>query len=96
MGLTKSKKKGLLPVVIAAIFFLTACVLQMVDECISDWTARKMLMLLIQYVFFGILAYWTASVISRISDRSIRSGIIVAIALMGMILFVRLLKYHAF
>ena len=96
MGLTKSKKKGLLPVVIAAIFFLTACVLQKVDECIPDWTARKMLMLLIQYVFFGILAYWTASVISRISDRSIRSGIIVAIALMGMILFVRLLKYHAF
>ena len=96
MGLTKSKKKGLLPVVIAAIFFLTACVLQKVDECISDWTARKMLMLLIQYVFFGILAYWTASVISRISDRSIRSGIIVAIALMGMILFLRLLKYHVF
>ena len=96
MGLTKSQKKGLMPVVIAAMFFLTACVLQAVDECISDGAARKMLMLLTQYVFFGLLAYWTASVISRIFDRSIRSGIIVAIALMGMILFVRLLKYHVF
>ena len=96
MGLTKSQKKGLMPVVIAAMFFLTACVLQAVDEYISDWAARKMLMLLTQYVFFGLLAYWTASVISRISDKSIRSGIIVAIALMVMILFVRLLKYHVF
>ena len=96
MGLTKSQKKGLMPVVIAAMFFLTACVLQAVDECISDWAARKMLLLLTQYVFFGLLAYWTASVIGRISDRSIRSGIIVAIALMGVILFVRLLKYHVF
>lgn len=96
MGLTKSQKKGLMPVVIAAMFFLTACVLQAVDECISDLATRKMLMLLTQYVFFGLLAYWTASVISRISDTSICSGIIVAIALMGMILLIRLLKYHVF
>lgn len=41
MGLTKSQKKGLMPVVIAAMFFLTACVLQAVDECISDGAARK-------------------------------------------------------
>lgn len=96
MGLTKSKKKDVLPVVIAATFFLIACILQAVDECISDWTARKVLMLFIQYIFFGLLAYWTASVISRVSDGSIRSGIIVAIVLMGMILFIRLLKYHVF
>lgn len=96
MDLTKSKKKDFLPVVIAAIFFLAACVLQTVDEYIADWSARKILMLLIQYIFFGLLAYWTASVISRVSDKNVRSGITVAIALMGIILFIRLLKYHVF
>lgn len=96
MDLTKSKKKDLFPVAVAALFFLTACVLQTVDDYISDWTAQKMIALFTQYIFFGLLAYWTVSVISRVSDRSIRSGITVAIALMGMILFVRLLKYHAF
>ncbi|MDD6995918.1 MAG: hypothetical protein SPH68_01680 [Candidatus Borkfalkiaceae bacterium] len=96
MGLTKSDKKNLLPVVFAATLFFAACILQTVDDYISDWTARKMIALFTQYIFFGLLAYWTVSVISRVSDRSIRSGITVAIALMGMILFVRLLKYHAF
>lgn len=70
--------------------------LQTVDDYISDWFVKKTIALLTQYIFFGLLAYWTASVISRISDKSICSGIIVAIALMGVILFVRLLKYHVF
>ncbi len=96
MNLTRSKKKDLLYVAVAAFFFLTACVLQTVDDYISDWSVKKTIALLTQYIFFGLLAYWTASVISRISDRNIRSGIIVAIALMGMLLFVRLLKYHVF
>lgn len=96
MGLRKSKKKGLLPVAVAAIFFLAACALQTVDDYISDWTAKKAIALSTQYIFFGLLAYWTVSVISRVADRSIRSGITVAIALMGMILFIRLLKYHVF
>ena len=96
MNLTRSKKKYLLYVAVAAFFFLTACVLQMVDDYISDRFVKKTIALLAQYIFFGLLAYWTASVISRISDKSICSGIIVAIALMGVILFVRLLKYHVF
>ena len=96
MNLTRSKKKDLLYVAVAAFFFLTACVLQTVDDYISDWSVKKTIALLTQYIFFGLLAYWTASVISRISDKSICSGIIVAIALMGVILFVRLLKYHVF
>ena len=96
MNLTRSKKKDLLYVAVAAFFFLTACVLQTVDDYISDWFVKKTIALLTQYIFFGLLAYWTASVISRISDKSICSGIIVAIALMGVILFVRLLKYHVF
>ena len=96
MNLTRSKKKDLLYVAVAAFFFLTACVLQTVDDYISDLFVKKTIALLTQYIFFGLLAYWTASVISRISDKSICSGIIVAIALMGGILFVRLLKYHVF
>lgn len=96
MNLTRSKKKDLLYVAVAAFFFLTACVLQTVDDYISDLSVKKTIALLTQYIFFGLLAYWTASVISRISDKSICSGIIVAIALMGAILFVRLLKYHVF
>lgn len=96
MELTESRKKGVLPVAVAVTVFLTACVLQAVDDSVSGWSAKKAVALLTQYIFFGLLAYWTASVVSRVSDRSIRSGIIVAIALMGMILFVRLLKYHVF
>lgn len=86
MNLTRSKKKDLLYVAVAAFFFLTACVLQTVDDYISDLSVKKTIALLTQYIFFGLLAYWTASVISRISDKSICSGIIVAIALMGVIL----------
>lgn len=96
MSLTKSMKRDLLPACIAIILFISACVLQMIDDCFTSWAVRKMVMLLIQNVFFGILAYWTASVISRVSDRNIRSGITIAIMLMEMILFIRLLKYHVF
>lgn len=96
MNLTRSKKKDLLYVAVAAFFFLTACVLQMVDDYISDWSVKKTIALLTQYVFFGLLAYWTASVIGRVSNKNVRSGITVAIVLMGMILLIRLLKYHVF
>ena len=65
MNLTRSKKKDLLYVAVAAFFFLTACVLQTVDDYISDLSVKKTIALLTQYIFFGLLAYWTASVISR-------------------------------
>lgn len=96
MNLTRSKKKDLLYVAVAAFFFLTACVLQTVDDYISDWSVKKTIALLTQYIFFGLLAYWTASVIGRVSNKNVRSGITVAIVLMGMILLIRLLKYHVF
>lgn len=41
MNLTRSKKKDLLYVAVAAFFFLTACVLQTVDDYISDWSVKK-------------------------------------------------------
>lgn len=96
MNLTRSKKKDLLYIAVAAFFFLTACVLQTVDDYISDWSVKKTIALLTQYIFFGLLAYWTASVIGRVSNKNVRSGITVAIVLMGMILLIRLLKYHVF
>lgn len=96
MNLTRSKKKDLLYVAVAAFFFLTACVLQTVDDYISDWSVKTTIALLTQYIFFGLLAYWTASVIGRVSNKNVRSGITVAIVLMGMILLIRLLKYHVF
>lgn len=96
MNLTRSKKKDLLYVAVAAFFFLTACVLQTVDDYISDLSVKKTIALLTQYIFFGLLAYWTASVIGRVSNKNVRSGITVAIVLMGMILLIRLLKYHVF
>ena len=96
MGTAKPKKKDILPVAIAAALFVVACVLQAVDEYVSDRTARQAVVLTVQYIFFGLLAFWTASVISRVSDGKVRSGIIVAISLLGAILFIRLLKYYAF
>ena len=96
MGLTKSKKKDLLPVAVAAIFFLAACALQALDNHRENDGFAIFLVLIAELIFFGILAYWTASVISRVSDRSIRSGITVTIALMGLILLIRFLKYHVF
>ena len=51
MNLTRSKKKDLLYVAVAAFFFLTACVLQTVDDYISDWSVKKTIALLTQYIF---------------------------------------------
>ena len=41
MNLTRSKKKYLLYVAVAAFFFLTACVLQTVDDYIPDQFVKK-------------------------------------------------------
>lgn len=43
MNLTRSKKKDLLYVAVAAFFFLTACVLQTVDDYISVCPLKKRL-----------------------------------------------------
>lgn len=96
MSRKKLKKKDVLPIVVATIFFLVACMLQFVDNYVANDRFAIFLGLLTDLIFFGILAYWTASVVSRVSDRGIRIGITIAIALMGMILFIRFLKYHIF
>ena len=96
MELTKPKKKDLLPFAIAAVFFLVACALQIADDYVENDGFAVLLGLIVDLIFFGLLAYWTASVISRVSDKNIRTGITVTISLMGLILFIRFLKYRVF
>ena len=96
MELTKQKKKFFLPFVIAAAFFIVACTLQGVDGYVENDGFAVFLGLIADLIFFGLLAYWTASVISRVSYKNIRTGITVTISLMGLILFIRFLKYRVF
>ena len=96
MELTKQKKKFFLPFAIAAAFFIVACTLQGVDGYVENDGFAVFLGLIADLIFFGLLAYWTASVISRVSDKNIRTGITVTISLMGLILFIRFLKYRVF
>lgn len=96
MTITQSRKKVLLPAAVGATFFVLACVLQAVDNFVKSQSFSVFLGLLSDLIFFGLLAYWTASVLSRVFDKSIRFGVTVAIALTGMILFIRFLKYHVF
>ena len=72
MELTKPKKKDLLPFAIAAVFFLVACALQIADDYVENDGFAVLLGLIVDLIFFGLLAYWTASVISRVSDKNIR------------------------
>lgn len=94
MGLTESKKNGVLPIFVASLFFVAACVLQQIDDFVEDYNASKLIALLAQYLFFGVLAYWTVSVISRVSDRNIRQGLAATIILMSLVLVLKLIKYN--
>ncbi|MGN1099585.1 MAG: hypothetical protein ACI4S9_04520, partial [Christensenellales bacterium] len=96
MGLTKTDKSDILPVVIAGVVFAVACALQAADGYVGNGGVSVFLVLSAEFIFFGILAYWTASVISRVSDKNVRTGVTATISLMALILFVRLIKYHVF
>lgn len=43
---------------------------------------------------FGILTYWTVSVINRVSDKNIRTGLATTIIFMSMVLLLKLVKYN--
>ena len=43
---------------------------------------------------FGILTYWTVSVVSRISDKSIKYGLAATIILMSSVMLLKLIKYN--
>lgn len=43
---------------------------------------------------FGILTYWTVSVVSRVSDKSIKYGLAATIILMSSVMLLKLIKYN--
>lgn len=96
MGTFKLNKNSVLPIVIALIFFIIACFLQAIDDNISNWNISRFISLTAMYLFFGILAYWTVSVINRVSDKTIRLGLVTTIVLMSSVLLLKLVKYHVF
>lgn len=97
MRVTESNKRtGILPIVILCILFVVACLVQAFDDRIDSREIRLFATLAAHFLFIGIFAYWTVSLISRVSVREIRIGLTSTIALMGLLLFLRLLKYEIF
>lgn len=94
MGISRSKKNPVLLYAAAVALFVAACVLQQTDDLVSDWNVSKLMALTAQYIFFGILAYWTVSVIARVSDKGIRVGLAATIILMSLVLLLKLVKYN--
>lgn len=94
MGISESKKNSILPYAVAGVLFVVACVLQQTDDLVSDWNTSKFMVLAAQCIFFGILTYWTVSVINRVSDKNIRTGLATTIILMSMVLLLKLVKYN--
>ena len=94
MGITKTKKNSVVPYAVLGALFALACVLQQVDDLVGDWKASKLLALTAQYIFLGILAYWTVSVVNRVSDKEIRIGLATTIILMSLLLILKLVKYN--
>lgn len=79
MGLNESRKSLILPYAVAVTIFVIACVLQQIDDLVPDYNFSKLMALSAQLLFFGILTYWTVSVISRVSDKSIKYGLVMTI-----------------
>ena len=94
MGISESKKNGVLQYVVVGLLFVVACVLQQVDDFIVDWNASKFVALTAQCIFFGILFYWTVSVVKRVSHKRIRSGLATTIVLLSSVLLLKLIKYN--
>lgn len=94
MDITESKQNPILPYAAAGVLFVAACVLQQVDDLVSDWNIRKLLALAAQVLFIGILTYWTVSVVSRVSDKSIKTGLAATIILMSSLMLLKLIKYN--
>lgn len=94
MGISESKKTNVLPYAVAGALFVVSCVLQQTDELVSDWHVGKLMGLAAQFIFFGILTYWTVSVISRVSDKSIKAGLAATIIIMSSLMLLKLIKYN--
>lgn len=94
MGVIKSKKNYILPYVVGIALFVIACALQQTDDLVSNPNAGKLMAIVAQCIFFWLLTYWTVSVISRVSDRSVKTGLSVTIILMSSVMFLKLIKYN--
>ena len=94
MGISESKKNSILSIAVVGALFVMACLMQQFDDLISDWNISKTLAVVAQYIYLGILAYWTVSVVNRVSDKKIRSGLVATIALMSSVLVLKLVKYN--
>lgn len=94
MGIGVSKKNHILPYVMAGVLFVAACVLQQADDFVHSQHISKVMALAAQSLFFGILTYWTVSVVSRVSDKSIKAGLTTTIILMSSVMLIRLIKYN--
>lgn len=92
MGISESKKNSILPYAVAGALFVVACVLQQTDDLVSDLNTSKFMVLAAQCIFFGILTYWTVSVINRVSDKNIRTGLATTIIFMSMVLLLKLVS----
>lgn len=94
MGISVSKKNHILPYVTAGVLFVAACVLQQTDDLAMNRNIGKLMALTAQFIFFGILTYWTVSVVSRVSDKSIKYGLAATIILMSSVMLLKLIKYN--
>ena len=94
MGITESKKNHILPYVTAGLLFVAACVLQQTDDLAMNRNIGKLMALTAQFIFFGILTYWTVSVVSRVSDKGIKYGLATTIILMSSVMLLKLIKYN--
>lgn len=87
-------KKNLMHYIIGISFFVIACVLQQFDDYVQFPHVNKFMSLLAHCLFFGIIIYWGVSIISRISEKSIKVGLTSAIILMTSLMVIRLIKYN--
>lgn len=94
MDLNESRKSPILPYAVAVVLFVIACILQQIDDLVPDYHLSKLMALSAQLLFFGILTYWMVSVISRVSDKSIKYGLVMTIVLMSFLMFLKFIKYN--
>lgn len=55
MGITESKKNNILPIAVAGVLFVVACVLQQTDDFVHSQHISKFMVLAAQCIFSGYL-----------------------------------------
>lgn len=90
----RSTKKDILSYTIGFTLFIVACVLQQTDDLVQNPHICKLMSLLAQCIFLGIVIYWEVSVISRVSEKSIKAGLTTTIILMISVMLIRFIKYN--